>query len=116
MISKDYNSFFAWLLSPYYPNSQSFTRIQFPNLLTINEKRKPSSDLLFDLKAEEVHSVLNDMQIKKLEHRLSDIEIGHGIIRALSQKRHVAHPKIIKLQFPVRLNGYIIGRRPLLPG
>ena len=42
------------------------------------------------------------MQIKKLEHRLSDIEIGHGIIRALSQKRHVAHPKIIKLQFPVR--------------
>ncbi|MDD6953232.1 MAG: hypothetical protein ACOCN7_02035 [Prevotella sp.] len=56
------------------------------------------------------------MQIKKLEHRLSDIEIGHGIIRALSQKRHVAHPKIIKLQFPVRLNGYIIGRRPSLPG
>lgn len=68
----------------------------------INVKRKPSSDFLFDLKAEEVHSVLNDMQIKKLEHRLSDIEIGHGIIRALSQKRHVTHPKIIKLQFPVR--------------
>ena len=42
------------------------------------------------------------MQIKKLEHRLSDIEIGHGIIRALSQKRHVTHPKIIKLQFTVR--------------
>ena len=39
--------------SPYYPNSQSFTRIQFRNLLTINAKRKPSSDFLFDLKAEE---------------------------------------------------------------
>ena len=90
------------IVALYYPNSQLFTRIKFRNLLTINEKRKPSSDFLFDLKAEEVHSVLNDMQIKKLEHRLSDIEIGHGIIRALSQKRHVTHPKIIKLQFPVR--------------
>ena len=105
MFANDYQRlqlFFAWLLSPYYPNSQLFTRFQFRKLLTINEKRKPSSDFLFDLKAEEVHSVLNDMQIKKLEHRLSDIEIGHGIIRALSQKRHVTHPKIIKLQFPVR--------------
>ncbi len=116
MITKDYNSFFAWLLSLYHPNSQSFTRIQFRNFLTINKKKEAFIRLPFDLKAEEVHSVLNDMQIKKLEHRLSDIEIGHGIIRALSQKRHVAHPKIIKLQFPVRLNGYIIGRRPLLPG
>ena len=43
---------FAWLLSPYYPNSQSFTRLQFRNLLTINARRKPSSDFLFDLKAE----------------------------------------------------------------
>ena len=39
--------------SPYYPNSQSFTRLQPRNLLTINAKRKPSSDFLFDLKAEE---------------------------------------------------------------
>ena len=39
--------------SPYYPNSQLFTRLQLRNLLTINEKRKPSSDFLFDLKAEE---------------------------------------------------------------
>ena len=53
MISKDYNSFFAWLLSLYYLNSLSFTRIQFRNLLTINEKGKPLSDFLFDLKAEE---------------------------------------------------------------
>lgn len=45
--------FFAWLLSLYYPNFQSFTHIQFRNLLTINAKRKPSSDFLFDLKAEE---------------------------------------------------------------
>lgn len=35
------------------PNSQLFTRFQFRKLLTINEKRKPSSDFLFDLKAED---------------------------------------------------------------
>lgn len=56
MIVNDYQRlqlFFAWLLSLYYPNFQSFTRFQFRNLLIINEKRKPSSDFLFDLKAEE---------------------------------------------------------------
>ena len=55
MFTNDYQRLqliFAWLLSPYYPNFQSFTRIKFRNLLTINEKRKPSSDFLFDLKAE----------------------------------------------------------------
>ena len=39
--------------SHYYPNSQLFTRLQLRNLLTINKKRKPSTDFLFDLKAEE---------------------------------------------------------------
>ena len=56
MFDDDYQRlqrFFVWLLSPYYPNFQSFTHIQFRNLLTINEKRKPSSDFLFNLKAEE---------------------------------------------------------------
>lgn len=56
MFANDYQRlqlFFAWLLSPYYPNSQLFTRFQFRKLLTINEKRKPSSDFLFDLKAED---------------------------------------------------------------
>ena len=56
MIVNDYQClqlFIAWLLSLYYPNFQSFTRVQLRNLLTINAKRKPSSDFLFDLKAEE---------------------------------------------------------------
>ena len=56
MFANDYQRlqlFFAWLLSPYYPNSQLLTRFQFRKLLTINEKRKPSSDFLFDLKAED---------------------------------------------------------------
>ena len=55
MFANDYQRlqlFFVWLLSPYYPNFQSFTHTQFRNLLTINEKRKPLSDFLFDLKAE----------------------------------------------------------------
>ena len=55
MFANDYQRLqliFAWLLSPYYPNFQSFTRIKFRNLQTINAKRKPSSDFLFDLKAE----------------------------------------------------------------
>ena len=53
MITKDYNSFLLGCYPPYYPNSQLFTRFQFRKLLTINEKRKPSSDFLFDLKAED---------------------------------------------------------------
>ena len=55
MFANDYQRlqiFFVWLLSPYYPNFQSLTHTQFRNLLTINAKRKPSSDFLFDLKAE----------------------------------------------------------------
>ena len=49
MFANDYQRLqliFVWLLSPYYPNYQSFTRKQFRNLLTINAKRKPSSDFL----------------------------------------------------------------------
>ena len=56
MFANDYQRLqliFVWLLSPYYPNYQSFTRKQFRNLLTMNEKRKSSSDFLFDLKAED---------------------------------------------------------------
>ena len=53
MITKDCNSFSFGYYPLITPNFQSFTHIQFRNLLTINEKRKPSSDFLFDLKAEE---------------------------------------------------------------
>ena len=53
MITKDCNSFSFGCYPLITPNFQSFTHIQFRNLLTINEKRKPASDFLFDLKAEE---------------------------------------------------------------
>ena len=39
---------FAWLLFPYYPNSQSFTRLRLRNSLTINEKGEALSDFPYN--------------------------------------------------------------------